>query len=442
MKNNKLVKLISAFIVGVMFILIVMSVLVVTGVITIGKDELILKTGSQDALYDGSPLTNHEFSMVGELKKGHRIEYEFISSQTAVGETPNELQYKIYDELDADVTADYNIKHEYGTLKVNSRIVLVICEDTNGQIPKSDEYYVDEEAYDGLVYDHKLMFRATTAESSQRDNSAGDDTTVYQSSDKKRWEPVIYDRKNNDVTGNYHIIVNVNVDNNTGNNDESGDETGSGDTNIEMNPQELAEELFGGDTNLVPPVDNENTVLFMVYADNKDKIYLKMESYGEYDGQEWNTASDYYHLLRDTYSASYLTSAALQAGGVKKLNASIISQCGIYVLPYYVSLVSNSQIQSSDVVCSGSTDSEYTATYYHYNSAVTLPSVLVGYESAYSEFVYDQYLKIDSASLEYMKNIIASEGFDVNDPNIINKVAQYIQNSADYNLEYDRSLDE
>ena len=437
MKNNKLVKLISAFIIGVVFILTVMSVLIVTGVISVGKADLTLKTGSKDALYDGSPLTNHEFEMIGELKDGHRIEYEFISSQTVVGESPNELRYKIYDELDADVTADYSIKHEYGTLKVNPRIVLVICEDTKNRAPREDEYYVDEEAYDGLVYDHKLVFRETLQESSDNESSTGEETTAAQSSGGKKWKPVIFDRNNNDVTSNYHIIVNVNI-----NNGSSDNEIDDGDETVDLDGGELAEKIFDSDTNLIPPVGNENVVLFSVKSDNQSKLYLKMESYGEYDGQGWKNARNYYHLMQDAYSASYLTAAALQSGGIQGFNASIISHCGKYALPYYLSLTSNTTPQPSDVVYSGSTDSEYKAMYYFYNSAATLPSELADYEAAYSEFVREQYLKIDDTSLEYMKGIIESEGFDVNDPDIVNKVAKYIQGSADYNLKYDRELDE
>lgn len=422
-----------------MFILAVLAVLIVTGVISFGRQDLTFKTGSQDALYDGSPLTNHEFEMVGELKEGHRIEYEFISSQTVVGESPNELQYKIYDELDADVTADYNIKHEYGTLKVNPRIVLVICEDTRNRIPREDEYYVDEEAYDGLVYDHKLVFRETLAESSDSESSTGEETTIQQTgSNEKRWKPVVFDRNNNDVTANYHIIVNVNV--NKGGADSGEIETGEQES-VKLDGEDLAEEIFDGDTNLIPPAGNENSILFSIKADNKNKIYLKIESYGEYDGQEWMPARNYYHLMQNAYSASYLTAAALQAGGVQQYRASIISHCGIYALPYYLSLVSGTEVQPSDVVYSGSTDSEYEATYYLYNSAVKLPAEFADYEADYSEFVYGQYLEIDKTSLEYMNGIIEDEGFDANDPEIINKVAKYIQGAADYNMKYDRTLD-
>ena len=440
MKNNKLVKLISSFIIGVIFILAVMSVLILTGVISFGKTEITLKTGSKDALYNGSPLTDHTFEMVGELKDGHRIEYEFIGSQTDVGECPNEIKYTIFDELDADVTADYDVKCEYGTLKVNPRIVLVICKDTNGRIPQTDEFTVDKEAYDGLVFDHKLVFRAMTAEELAGSEGSSEESSSQESSGEEagagsttttniKWKPVVYDRRNNDVTANYHIIVNING---------SG---GSSSENI-MDSGDLADKMFDSDSNMIPPVGNRNTVLFSVKADNKNKAYLKMQSYGDYNGQSWDAAVHYSELINDRYSAAYLTSSALENANVKSYNMSIISQCGKYALPYYISMSEDNEIQSSDTVVSGNPDSEYQANYYLYSSSARLPYSLSNYEKAYSAFVREQYLTVDAETLDYMNAIIKSEGFDANDPEIITKVAKYIQSSAEYNLEYDRDLDD
>ena len=41
----------------------------------------------------------------------------------------------------------------------------------------------------------------------------------------------------------------------------------------------------------------------------------------------------------------------------------------------------------------------------------------------------------------FMDLLISREGFDVNDPDLIQNVAEYIQNAAQYNMGYDRSLD-
>ena len=128
-KKNKLVGLLCAMIIGIVFILAVLAMLVVTGVISLDRNEIVIHTGSVEALYDGTPLTNHTWNYSGKLKEGHTIEVEFISSQTVVGESENAVELKIIDELGTEVTGDYSIKYDYGHLKVNPRIILVICED-------------------------------------------------------------------------------------------------------------------------------------------------------------------------------------------------------------------------------------------------------------------------------------------------------------------------
>ena len=62
-------------------------------------------------------------------------------------------------------------------------------------------------------------------------------------------------------------------------------------------------------------------------------------------------------------------------------------------------------------------------------------------ELAYRAFVYENYLTIDDETLSYMNGLIAENGFYKDDLKIISRVAKYIQNSAAYNLNYDRGLD-
>ena len=63
------------------------------------------------------------------------------------------------------------------------------------------------------------------------------------------------------------------------------------------------------------------------------------------------------------------------------------------------------------------------------------------YESDYRQFVYSNYLSIDTESLTYMNELIQREGFSVSDPDIINAVAKYIQKSAIYSLDFDENLE-
>ena len=62
-------------------------------------------------------------------------------------------------------------------------------------------------------------------------------------------------------------------------------------------------------------------------------------------------------------------------------------------------------------------------------------------EQAYRQYVYDNYLFVDSLTLEYMQSIIKKESFSASDEDIVKRVAVYIQNSAKYELYYDSALD-
>ena len=208
MKNNKLIKLICGMMTGVIFILVVLGVLFATGVIDMGKTDLVIKTGGAESLYNGMPLTNHSSNIdeVAEsLKSGHTIEYTFISSQTDVGECVNELQYKIVDELGADVTSDYNVKHEFGILKVNPRRILVICDDTGETPPQEGEFVVSNSSdYDGLAAGHRIGFLPKTNSGYNSDQAAngGSGENAEQNKDDAsgRWKTCIWNQNGADVT--------------------------------------------------------------------------------------------------------------------------------------------------------------------------------------------------------------------------------------------------
>ncbi|MBE5741780.1 MAG: transglutaminase domain-containing protein [Clostridiales bacterium] len=59
------------------------------------------------------------------------------------------------------------------------------------------------------------------------------------------------------------------------------------------------------------------------------------------------------------------------------------------------------------------------------------------FELEYRAFVYSKYLQIPESTRAYMLSL----GFNANDKDIINKVAEFIQSSAVYNMKYDRNLD-
>lgn len=115
----------------------------VSGVLTIiGSEDQItpkLNYSSGDAykVYDGTPLTNNQWSRTeGELLDGHREVVQMTSSITEAGKIDNEFTVRIFDELNNDVTNMYDITYEYGTLEVGKRQITIKAED-------------DKKTYDG-----------------------------------------------------------------------------------------------------------------------------------------------------------------------------------------------------------------------------------------------------------------------------------------------------
>ena len=529
-RKSKWVSLLCAMMMGVLFFLAVTAVLLVSGVLSLNKTNLAFTTESVEALYDGVPLTNHNWRMsAGKLKNGHELEISFDSSQTNVGECKNALDVRIVDELGADVTSDYSIHYNFGTLKVNPRTLVITSASAtktyDGQPLVAESYEILTEC-DGLVRGHKATVVVTgyIIEPGKTSNTI---SSVN-----------IYDESGNDVTANYQIVLREgllvvegqgsdlpggsgegpggdstgtgapggNTPGEDGPGEGTGTDTGDGtdpgvgsgddfgpgggveppdtdsteeDTSEEEQPteeetsdpesseeepteEETTEEEtgeqdpdqddneqdggvdFDGNSSLLPNESNKDTVLFVVFSNTNDTVYLKMQSYGAYNGKGFEEAEAFDALLMQEYAASYLTSLALMQGGAQVSVLDIKSLCGIYVLPYYLDPhTGNYARPGNDLIYTGDTSDIYSAGYYNYsqNSLANHMGEILQYEQEYRTFVYGQYLEIDQESYDYMQALIAQQGFTKDDPSVIAKVASYIQNAAAYDLKYDPDLD-
>lgn len=199
----------------------------------------------------------------------------------------------------------------------------------------------------------------------------------------------------------------------------------------------------GGDIGLPPPGQGgAPVVVYTLVGSTSGRIYLKFKSFGDYAGTRWGEANEYGSLLLDGSSAYYLTSLALSKNGAPESFVSITSKYDQYVLPYYA-LSSGAYVQKSDAVINGDAGATYVIGYLTFEGydIGEVPSSVEEFEAAYREFVYDNYLKIDTETLAYMKGIIAKEGFDISSPTVIDDIAEYIKGAATYSLGYDRALD-
>lgn len=394
---------------GVIFVLTAMLVLVISGVIQLNRVRLTFSTESREAIYNGTPLTNQQWSLSsGNLKKGHTLQCKVTGSQDGVGDSKNLIEVQIVDELGADVTGDYDISYNYGTLKVTPR-TLVISVDSDG-------YEISDEC-DGLVRGHMIT------------------SFVNVSSTVKTVK--ISDLLGRDVTGNYHIIMGY------------GENFGVADPN---NPPEYEipedfplEDFFSEMSNMIPPEDMENIVLYSVYSNYSGSTYLKMQSYGDYTGSGFEAAPRYGSGTDGMYSAYYLPALSLRDAAAASGNMILKPQIGQYLLPYYT-YPDMDQLQSDDTLFTGDTSQPFSVQFYMLDGTIpTAKAELDAYEQNYRAFVYDQYLSIDNETRVFMQEIIMEESFFLYEDDtlqLINKVSSYIQNAADYSLKYDSALDQ
>jgi len=438
LKSRKMVNLICSMLFGALFMLAVLAILMLTGVISTDQNVIRFKTESKEALYSGAPLTLNSYSISdGKLKKGHRVKVTYKGSQTAVGESENAIEVKIFDEMDTDVTSDYTIYYDFGTLKVNPRSIVV-------------ESGSSEKLYDGTA----LVNPNYTVSGGEDELIKGHDVKVSISGSitdvgfahNTISAVAVYDRMGKDVSINYRITLKEGILY------VYSDQQSTEDDGDEEEPQEPEEDiieewydpLFAGDSNMLLTEEERQKVLYRIFAETDDTVYLKIKSYGDFSGKGWLEPYKYKALMDGKYSAAYLSGLALERSGGQKKELYIVPQNQPAAMPYY-SLGFDSEIEkwTNDAQFDQVSDKIYYSKYLDYSSSVLgAQHPYSDFEEEYRKFVYTNYLKVDSYTKSYMTKIITSQGFDPQDPQIFEKVADYIKSAAVYNELYDVTLDE
>ena len=414
MKRSRLLNILCSMLVGVIFMIAMLAVMIFSGAVSLQRTDLVFSTESASAVYDGKPLTNHQWNLVsGELKKGHRAQVTVTGSQTSSGESDNTMQVKILDAADADVTGDYTINYTLGKLKVTPRELTVTSAGAtkvyDGSPLTNSEYEVGS-----IIPGHKAVVLVT-----------GSQTEIGFSSNTIQMIRVL-DRSGTDVTHNYQVTK-----------IEGPLMVTNGDSGLNFNEQD----------NEINPDELKNLILYKITANTTGKVYLKSQSYGDYTGKGFKNANKYTLLIDSQYAASYLPSFTLWSHGVTNKGQLIIKpQSGApYVLPYNMTVqkYDGYVIQTDDTASFGAAE-QYTVDFYISNIVTPMggDSAYNGYEQEYRKFVYSKYVGVDSETLAYMRKIISENRFMRSDKDIIQKVADYIKLSAAYSFDYDKSLND
>lgn len=403
------------------------------GTLMVAVGQVIVFTGDSQKVYDGEPCTNAEYSVDTNFLSGYDdvvVEVICTGTITDVGETANDCVVRVYVDGE-DYTEYVSIVRRLGTLSVLPRPITVTTGSAtweyDGKAHSLEEYTVTEGEYDGIYYG---------IVEGQRHFAYNFTVITNPGSKANECYFAIVDANGIYVTGNYDItsitgLLRVN-----------GSGSGSGGGNLNADGS-----IGGGGA----AGAGDQSVVFSVLSSADGQMYMRLKSFGDYDGRSWGEAQEYTQWLDGAYSMNYLTGIALEYSGRSAATAKISSATSDYLLPYYLKtgLDYNYKIQTSDVMNLGMIDGIYSFEYYMYDYLAEgkVNSYLGGYadeEAVYRQFVRSNYLYVPQSTLAYLSTVIAQKGFSADDPDIISKVAAYISSDAvaTYNLNYDSTLDE
>lgn len=116
---------------------------VTDGALTITPRQVILTSATDEKVYDGTPLTNHNVTVSGDgFAAGEGAAYEVTGTQTDKGSSDNTFTYKLNENTKA---SNYNIEIAVGKLTVKESektVVVTIKGNTDGKTYDGTEHSV------------------------------------------------------------------------------------------------------------------------------------------------------------------------------------------------------------------------------------------------------------------------------------------------------------
>lgn len=418
------------------------------GTLTVTPRYLALGTYSAEKYYDGDPLFNNGewfFASETSLLEGHSVQTVVMPAQiTNAGQCENAVtEFVIIDESNRNVTKNYEIGEFWGTLTVFPRPITI----RSGSAV--DVYPCDPLTNGSWDY---TSFRLPLGTHTVEVMITGVRTEIGESPNTIADVMITVTETGEDVTFNYDITL-----------DEGtliikGDGTGSGSGGDGGSDGESGS---GGDLDGSGDISGgggsgEASLALRLYAEQDQKVYMRLKSFGGYTGQSWAAAQEYGAVLDGTYSLNYTTGAALASAGYESVFVSLEVLGADYYIPYYPAMGADDgyRVQTSDVLYSSGTGirGNLYSLYSYFYDAVSdgaFTADLGAYaddEEAYRSFVYGAYLDLNGMSADLQRHFteqIAANGLDTgNIWQTIAKAAKYIQGAAKYNLDYDTALDQ
>lgn len=134
MKQDKAVKAASYvagfFVIAAALLLVIFLMLTLAGLLHPRQERLVIQTQSFSKLYDGTPLSGGSPEITyGQLHAGHTLQVLKIPGSSQVGEYTNAPEIQIQDETGADVTEQYHIDWDHGTIAIQARQITLTSPD-------------------------------------------------------------------------------------------------------------------------------------------------------------------------------------------------------------------------------------------------------------------------------------------------------------------------
>ena len=386
----------------------------VNGTLEVTKRIIKVRTNTDFKIYDGTKLESLEYELVTpeKLLYGHNLELVMSSSITNVGKIDNDYDEFIITDIEGnDFTNCYELDVEYGTLTVIARQLTIITGSDSkyydGTPLTCHEYVISEATPLPDGHTIQIDFAGEITEPGEETNSIAKIT--------------VYNDKSQDCTQNFEF-------------------------------NKLYGDLVVYQSNFIPPVlddnknlnhnrnDNPDDVALYVTASKAGVIYLREDSSGDYNGSGFNMATPYKNKTGYPINPIYLTSSVLseQKYASNSIVIELTKKSQPYFYPYYA--YNALEFQGHDYAIQVNHDMVYSLDYhsYNYNKYLTYKTKEYSeFEKDYRDFVYDTYLTIPSTTLSGLRVHIDEQGFDKNNPTVLNDIMEYIASKCYYNAKHD-----
>lgn len=191
--------------------------------------------------------------------------------------------------------------------------------------------------------------------------------------------------------------------------------------------------IHSGSIDLTESYDysGQDSLVLRAKADTGGYLYLRGQSYGNYTGTGWLPVDE----MPELSSLSFAARAAENSGQgeAHSIQLRFAASSDHLLLPYYSAMAGDSDV----MVPSDGTDS-YQLDYLDFDgklSALSLPASLADAELAYRSYAHEIYTRLPDSTKSAMPDILSEAGISAASPDVIQRVAEYVQGHVSYDLD-------